>query len=45
MLVHEYILKIKNMIFDILEKSKREKKFIGIWNYNDDEGFWSGISY
>ena len=30
------------MILDILNKSKNEKKFIGIWLYGDDEGFWSG---
>ena len=30
-------------MIDILEKSKQEKKFIGIWLYNDDDGFWSGI--
>ncbi|MEQ9165039.1 MAG: hypothetical protein RLO12_02180 [Fulvivirga sp.] len=30
-------------MIDILEKSKSDKKFIGIWLYNDDDGFWSGI--
>jgi len=31
------------MIIDILEKSKVEKGFVGIWLYNDDDGFWSGV--
>jgi len=30
------------MIQDILEKSQREKSFIGVWVYGDEEGFWSG---
>jgi len=30
------------LIKDILRRSKEEKKFIGIWLYNDDDGFWSG---
>ncbi len=30
------------MIQDILEKSYKEKSFIGVWVYGDEEGFWSG---
>jgi hypothetical protein len=30
------------MIKEILKSSKEEKKFIGIWVYGDDDGFWSG---
>ena len=30
------------MIQEILEQSKRENKFIGIWTYDDNDGFWSG---
>ena len=30
------------MISDILQKSKDEKKLIGIWIYGDSDGFWSG---
>lgn len=30
-------------MIDILEKSKKDKKFIGIWLYNDNDAFWSGI--
>lgn len=30
------------MIQEILEQSKRENKFIGIWTYDDGDGFWSG---
>jgi len=30
------------VIKDILEKSQREKSFIGVWVYGDEEGFWSG---
>lgn len=29
-------------MIDILEKSKNQKKFIGIWLYNDGDGFYSG---
>lgn len=31
-----------SMINEILEKAKNEKKFIGIWTYDNDDGFWSG---
>lgn len=27
---------------EILERSKRNKELIGIWKYNDDDGFWCG---
>jgi len=30
------------MIRDILNKSKEQKKILGIWMYDDDDGFWSG---
>lgn len=30
------------MIQEILENSKKDKKFIGIWTYDDGDGFWSG---
>lgn len=30
------------LIKNILRESKNEKKIIGIWLYNDDDGFWSG---
>lgn len=30
------------MINEVLEKAKRENQFIGIWTYDDDDGFWSG---
>ncbi len=30
------------MIKEILENSKKNKKFIGIWNYDDEDSFWSG---
>lgn len=30
------------MIKDILENAKKHNKFIGIWTYDDDDGFWSG---
>lgn len=32
----------KTMIQDILRQSKEKHKFIGVWIYGDDEGFWSG---
>ena len=32
-----------SMIEEILEKSKSERKFIGIWTYDDSDGFWSGV--
>jgi len=31
-----------SILFDILKKSKENKEIIGIWKYNDSEGFWSG---
>lgn len=37
-------LKIKSeVMLDILEQSKNQKKFIGIWLYGSEDGFWSGI--
>lgn len=32
----------KNLLTDILEKSKENKEIIGIWKYNDEDGFWAG---
>ena len=32
-----------SLIKKILENSKSEKRFIGIWIRNDDDGFWSGF--
>ncbi len=32
----------ESLLFDILEKSKENKEIIGIWKYNDDDGFWAG---
>jgi hypothetical protein len=30
------------MIQEILENSKKDQKFIGVWVYNDTDGFWTG---
>lgn len=32
----------KSIILEQLQKSKENKQIIGIWKYNDSEGFWSG---
>ena len=32
----------ESILFDILKKSKENKEIIGIWKYNDDDGFWAG---
>jgi hypothetical protein len=26
----------------ILERSKHNKELLGLWKYNDDDGFWCG---
>jgi hypothetical protein len=31
-----------SLLFEVLEKSKKYKEIIGIWKYNDDDGFWAG---
>ncbi|MEZ4937816.1 MAG: hypothetical protein R2799_09515 [Crocinitomicaceae bacterium] len=30
------------MLTDILERSKEEQEIIGLWTYDDEDGFWSG---
>ncbi|HAI36785.1 MAG TPA: hypothetical protein DCM40_00900 [Maribacter sp.] len=32
----------ESILFEILKKSKENKEIIGIWKYNDDDGFWAG---
>jgi len=31
-----------SIFYKILENSKANKELIGLWKYNDDEGFWCG---
>lgn len=32
-----------SLLFDVLQKSKEEKKIISVWKYNDDSGFFVGF--
>jgi hypothetical protein len=32
----------KSIILDIIKNSKKNKEIIGIWKYNDNDGFWAG---
>lgn len=32
----------ESLILDIIKNSKENKEIIGIWKYNDEDGFWAG---